>query len=170
MNKKELKLLNNMSEQEQLEAVREDGLLIQYIDNPSEKVQIEAVSRNGLAIRYIDNPSEKVQLEAVSRDGLIIKYINNPSERVQLEAVSSNGLAIQYIENPSEYIKSIIDIIETSKRHIYVLHEPNKEPLFSVGCQCNITKETFIDRIYNTNGGLEQNPHRQEYLDILNRY
>ena len=148
MNKKELKLLNNMSEQEQLEAVREDGLLIQYIDNPSEKVQIEAVSRNGLAIQYI----------------------NNPSEEVQIEAVRMSGAAIEYIHKPSKYVKSIINIIETTYRHIYVLHEPNKEPLFTIGCQRNITKEYFIQRIHEEDGGLEQNPHRQEYLDILNRY
>ena len=148
MDKKELKLLNNMSEQEQLEAVRREGTDIQYINNPSEKVQLEAVRENGYSIKYIDNPSE----------------------RVQLEAVRSNGLAIQYINNPSKYIKSIIDVIETSRRCIYVLHEPNKEPLFTIGCQRNITKETFIQRIYEKDGGLEQNPHRQEYLDILNRY
>ena len=103
-------------------------------------------------------------------NGLAIEYIDNPSERVQLEAVRIDGYSIKHIKNPSEYIKSIIDIVETSKRHIYVLHEPNKEPLFSVGCQCNITKEYFIQRIYEEDGGLEQNPHRQEYLDILNRY
>ena len=148
MDKKELKLLNNMSEQEQL----------------------EAVSRNGLSIQYIDNPSEKVQLEAVRRDAYSIKYIDNPSEEVQLEAVRGNGLAIKHIKNPSKYVKSIINIIETAYRYIYVLHEPNKEPLFTIGCQRHITKETFIQRIYEEDGGLECNPHRQEYLDILNRY
>ena len=41
MNKKELKkLLNNMSEQEQLKVVRRNGLAIKNINNPSEKVQL----------------------------------------------------------------------------------------------------------------------------------
>ena len=125
---------------------------------------------NKKELKLLNNMSEQEQLEAVSKNGLLIQYINNPSEDVQLKAVREDAYSIEYINNPSEYIKSIIDIIKTSKRHIYVLHEPNKEPLFTIGCQYNITKETFIDRIYNTNGGLEQNPHRQEYLDILNRY
>ena len=98
------------------------------------------------------------------------KILNNMSEQEQLEAVRRNGLAIRYIENPSKYVKSIIDIIETSRRPIYVLHEPNKKPLFSIGCQYNITKEYFIQRIHEEDGGLDENPHRQEYLDILNRY
>ena len=41
--------------------------------------------------------------------------------------------------------------------------------LFSIGCQNNITKEEFVKRIYETDGGLESNPHRQEYLDFLNK-
>ena len=42
--------------------------------------------------------------------------------------------------------------------------------LFNVGCQELITKEEFIDRIYNEDGGLELNPHRKYYLKILSLY
>ena len=41
------------------------------------------------------------------------------------------------------------------------------EILYTIGCQFNITKEEFIERIYNENGGIENNPHRQEYLTII---
>ena len=163
-------LLNNMEEKIQLEAVKENRLVIKYIDNPSEEIQLEAVRQNGNAIAYIDNPSEQVKLEAVKQNGFAIKYIKNPSEKVQLEAVREDGSAIKYIKNPSDYIKSILDIVKTSNRKVYVLHEPNKEPLFSIGCQCNITKDYFIWRIYSLDGGLEKKPYRQEYLDALERY
>ena len=39
--------------------------------------------------------------------------------------------------------------------------------LYNIGCQNEITKEVFIDRIYNEGGGLEKNPHRKEYLKII---
>ena len=39
--------------------------------------------------------------------------------------------------------------------------------LYNIGCQNEITKETFIDRIYNEGGGIEKNPHRKEYLKII---
>ena len=39
--------------------------------------------------------------------------------------------------------------------------------LYSLGCQENITEEEFIYRIHSTFGGLDYNPHRQEYLDII---
>ena len=41
---------------------------------------------------------------------------------------------------------------------------------FFVGCQKAITKEEFINRIYNEDGGLEENPHRQLYLDFLDNF
>ena len=41
------------------------------------------------------------------------------------------------------------------------------EILYSIGCQENITKEVFLDRIYNECGGLEENPHREEYLKLI---
>ncbi|HCP7145417.1 TPA: hypothetical protein OE939_004106, partial [Clostridioides difficile] len=52
--------------------------------------------------------------------------------------------------------------------------EKNGEWLFTVGCQRNITKEEFIYRIYNTNGGFDLengiNVHRQIYLDFLEKF
>ena len=74
------------------------------------------------------------------------------------------------MNNPSDYIKSIVDVIEMPNQPIFVLHEPNKEPLFTTGCQYNISKDYFIWRIYNLNCELEKKPYRREYLNILNRY
>lgn len=39
--------------------------------------------------------------------------------------------------------------------------------LYSIGCQENITEEEFIYRIHNKDGGLEENPHRAEYLRLI---
>ena len=51
-----------------------------------------------------------------------------------------------------------------------ILTEEN-EILYSVGCQTGITKEEFMNRIYNDcrekGNGLVEYPHRQEYLDMI---
>ena len=73
----------NITEEEKLEVIKQDGYSIQYIKNPSEKVQLEAVKQDGHSIKYIKNPSESVQLEAVKKNGSSIAYINNPSEAVK---------------------------------------------------------------------------------------
>lgn len=41
------------------------------------------------------------------------------------------------------------------------------EILYSIGCQENITEEKFIYRIHNTDGGLKENPYREEYLRLI---
>ena len=39
--------------------------------------------------------------------------------------------------------------------------------LYNIGCQDEITKEKFIHRIENENGGLKYNPHRKAYYKII---
>ena len=41
------------------------------------------------------------------------------------------------------------------------------EILYSIGCQENMTKEVFLDRIHNEDGGLKGNSHREEYLKLI---
>ena len=57
------------------------------------------------------------------------------------------------------------------KRLITAILTEVNEILYSIGCQVGITKEKFIDRIYNNcnveGKGLEEYPHRQEYLDMI---
>ena len=43
----------------------------------------------------------------------------------------------------------------------------NGKILYNVGCQDEITKEIFIDRIYNEDGGIKKHPYRKEYLKII---
>ncbi len=54
-------------------------------------------------------------------------------------------------------------------REITVLVK-NGKPYFNIGCQQLITKEKFIERIHGTDGGLYRNPHRREYLRVLETY
>ena len=57
------------------------------------------------------------------------------------------------------------------KRFLIAILTEENEILYSIGCQTGITKEKFIDRIYNDcevrGKGLEEYPYRQEYLDII---
>ena len=39
--------------------------------------------------------------------------------------------------------------------------------LYNIGCQSEITKEVFVDRIYNEDGGIKKHPYRKEYLKII---
>ena len=82
--------------------------LNKFINDVTEEEQIEAVQKNGYDIRYISNPSEKVQLIAIQQEGAIIKHIENPSEKVQLAAVDNNLFAIMNIKNPTFKVINLV--------------------------------------------------------------
>jgi hypothetical protein len=104
-NGKLIKYIKNPDKYVQLEAVKQDGYAIEYIENPNKSVQLEAVKQNGHAIRHIKNPDKDVQLEAVKQNGYAICNIKNPDKDVKLEAVKQNGYVINYIENPDEDVQ-----------------------------------------------------------------
>lgn len=59
------------------------------------------------------------------------------------------------VDNPSRQGRMVTGILKDGKI------------LYNVGCQIEITKETFIERIYNEGGGIEEHPYRKEYLKII---
>ena len=92
--------LNEISEEIQLEKVKQNGLYIRYINNPSEEVQLEAVRKYGYAIQYIKNPSLELQIEAVKQYPYIImdlKMDNNDVNRIL--KVHPDIKLIQYLIN-----------------------------------------------------------------------
>ncbi len=83
--------------------------------------------------------------------------------------MDSRVVVDEMLEKVRENIKKS-KIINCSS-HSVVIHEMEDGAYrFSVGCQDMMTKESFIARIHNTDGGLKENPHRQEYLELLKHY
>ena len=60
---------------------------------------------------------------------------------------------------------------QCEKRLLIAILTEENEILYSIGCQVGITKEEFINRIYNDckieGNGLVKYPYRQEYLDMI---
>ncbi len=63
-----------------------------------------------------------------------------------------------------------LQVIKRESHNVIVYKMRDGTHRFSIRCQAMITKEVFISRIHNTDGGLERNPHRQDYLDLLEKY
>jgi hypothetical protein len=107
--------IKDPSETLQIIAVAQYAPAIRLILNPSEKVQMEAVRKNGMVLEYIIKngitPTENVQLEAVKKSGKAIKYLvdNNitPSENVIISAIKQNSEAFGYLKTPSEKIQEL---------------------------------------------------------------
>ena len=64
-------------------------------------------------------------------------------------------------------VDKFIDIANPQQGRIVTGVLKNGKILYNVGCQNEITRETFVNRIYNEDGGIERNPHREEYLKII---
>ena len=66
-------------------------------------------------------------------------------------------------------VSSVDDFIEIQNpqgRLVTCVKKGNKI-LYNVGCQNEITEETFKDRIEHEDGELEENPHRTYYYKII---
>ena len=79
--------LENMSECEMIQLLKDDPFNIKFFKNPSMLLQEIAVTLNPETIKNINNPSEAVQIIAVSQNGYLLKYIENPSIEVQTAAL-----------------------------------------------------------------------------------
>ena len=74
---------NNLSIEDQIKLVKEDGCNIQFISSPCLEVQLEAVKEYKYCIQYINTPCLEVQLELINNCyfkwslNTIKKYITN---------------------------------------------------------------------------------------------
>ena len=104
---------NNMSEEEQIQAVKEDPWKIDYIKNPSRDVLITAIKEDPYVLSHINfilndmSPELKQELQsiAVKQNGFAVSCIDNPSEEIQLMAILQKPGAIKYIKHPSEEVQ-----------------------------------------------------------------
>ncbi|MFQ4261483.1 UNVERIFIED_CONTAM: hypothetical protein C4Z64_02450 [Clostridioides difficile] len=159
-----------------LEAVKDWGSSLQYIREQTNKICLSAVKDYGKALMYVKEQTEEICIEAVKEDGMALKYVKNKTEEICLEALKQDKYSIKFIKNKLKYEK-IFNIKYLEPRgyanEVFAIKE-NGMWLFTVGCQIDITKETFIDRIYNEGGGFDLekgiNIHRQVYLNFLKQF
>ena len=63
------------SEEEILEAVKQNGLALQFVKNQTEAICLAAVKEYGYALNYIKKQTEEICYEAVKKDGNALKYV-----------------------------------------------------------------------------------------------
>ena len=165
-----LEYIKNQTEQICLEAVKKDGMLLKDVERQTYKICIEAVKQAPYALEFVKNQTEEICLMAVEKTGISIRCVENQTEKICLAALKSDARAQHFIKIPLNVKYDIHYFGVYPCRTIYYV-KIDGEYLFSIGCQESITKEQFIDRIYNdcdmSGCGLEEYPHRQYYLDFL---
>jgi hypothetical protein len=82
-----------------LEAVKQNGLALQFVDNKTLEICLEAVKQNGLALYLVKNQTPEICLEAVKEHGITLQFVENQTPEICLEAVKQNGRALKFVEN-----------------------------------------------------------------------
>ena len=129
---------------------------------------MEAVKKDGYALKYVENQDKEICIEAVKRDLSVLYYVKEQDKEICLLAVEQNVETIKYIKDEemlNEILKelNILYLPKTYHHRSLII----KDNLCWIGCQRGISIEKLVHRIYNKDGGLEENPHRQFYLDFL---
>ena len=90
-------------------------------------------------------------------------------DSVLRESIIKNSITIKDRRLTGEIAIPFKDIFkhQCKNRMLTAILTEDDKILYSIGCQKNITEKEFIDRIYNDDGGLEKNPHREEYLRLI---
>ncbi len=117
--------IENSTKDEQIEAVKRNGMVIRFINNPLDDVKREAILNNPLCIEYIEDLSEELAILAVQLLWNSIKYVKNLTDNIMREAVKSKGWAIQFIDNPSEEIQLLA--VEKDFDAIKYIKNPSEE-------------------------------------------
>ncbi|MGO0861700.1 DUF4116 domain-containing protein, partial [Clostridioides difficile] len=176
--------VKNQTEEVCLEAVRSNGWALQDVrwdelnlsKEKEELVSIEAVKQTGHALQYVKEQTEAICLEAINQDVKSFFYVKNQTEKICINSLKQTGSIFRYIKDARKYIKKfdIRFLVESGKVRGVVAMKIDGVWRFTLGCQDNITKETFIYKIYNTNGGFDPeegvNVHRKFYLKFLNQF
>lgn len=78
--------INRLTKEKQLDKVKEDPFIIEFIHNPTEEIQLEAIKARCFMIDKISNPSRKVIIKAlgeaedIEEASIILKHIENDLE------------------------------------------------------------------------------------------
>ncbi|CCL32353.1 hypothetical protein BN174_4070001 [Clostridioides difficile E15] len=179
-----LKLVKEQTGEICMNAVKNDGLVLKYVKwdelkgkflkEQAEKICMEAVKQNGWALKYVKEQTEEICLEAVKQDGLAIKFVKEQTKGICSKAISQDRRSIRYIKD--KYLDKLCIVCLRGQDKIKEVIATKKygEWVFSVDYNKDITKEEFIYRIYNSDGGFDLekgiNTHRQIYLDFLDQF
>ena len=175
MNGMALEFIKEQTDEICLEAVKQNGLALQYVKKQTPEICLEAVKNNASTLRYVQQQTNEMCLEAVKQNGYALQYVKEQTEEICIKAVNINISTIIYIQD-ANILKNVCNTLNilylpaNNNHRELILNFFNGEYRCWIGCQGNMSLDTLIWRIYNTNGGLEENPHRQHYIDFLKKH
>lgn len=77
-----------LSYEEKLKAVKENGLALAYVRNQTEEICLEAVKKDSYALFHVHNQTEEICLEAVKKDRRALEYVKEEELREKIKKIT----------------------------------------------------------------------------------
>jgi hypothetical protein len=98
-----LRLIPNQTYDVCLEAIKQHGLLLQYVKEEfqSNELCLEAVKNNYKALQYVKDQTTDICSCAIKQNGVALQFVQEvfQTDEFCLEAVNQDGLLLQYVKN-----------------------------------------------------------------------
>ncbi len=114
------------TEKEALEAVRKDGLALQYVHNQTSEICLAAVKKDGYALKYVKDQTPEICLAAVKKDGYALQYVKDQTPEICLAAVKQEMDSLQHV-NKTIFCQNNMKKTKITKVKVDVKFEPFKE-------------------------------------------
>lgn len=105
-----LETKKNLRGREALEAVKLDGLALQYVKEQTEEICLAAVRQDGYALCYVKEQTEEICLEAVKRNVYALQFVKEQTEEICLAALKWDVCALQYVNEDLFKNEEIIEL------------------------------------------------------------
>ena len=119
---------------------------IKEIQNQTEEICLEAVKNDGMSLQFVKNQTNEICLLAVQQNGMALQFVKNQTHEICLLAVKQNGMALQFVndkENKLLFITSNINVKPDDICSICISHNDN-ELCELVNCKHVFHKDCLI--------------------------
>ena len=105
-----------------MEAVKQNGLALEYVREQTQEICMEAVKKEGFALYYVKKQIPEICMQAVKQNGNALGYVEEQTPEICMEAVKQNGNALEWVKEQTREI-----CMEAVKQNLSALDYVNKQ-------------------------------------------
>jgi hypothetical protein len=80
-----------------MEAVKQDGLALQFVKEQTDLICMEAVKQDCLALQFVKEQTDLICMEAVKQDGLALQFVKKQTKDICIQAIKNKRMVLKYV-------------------------------------------------------------------------
>lgn len=97
-----LKYIKNQTREMCIEAVKINGLELEFALYKDDEICEMAFKNNYKSIKYINNPTKNMCIEAIKKNSMLLEYIKNQDKELCILAINKNPLSFRFVKIQDE--------------------------------------------------------------------